>query len=252
MTVPSDPPARTAEVLPRTNRAGLLAQSSGDVRAWKVVEQDLGADMIEEALAFDVSVRTAGGSESAKDEAALSPAASMLSRLRDPSYARKSIREIARECGILLPELLEMVRSRDVAIGFALSGRHTSAVLEGIAKMAMEGEAVCTVCFGECQVPLLDKKGKPVFEDADEGEEPIQVLKSCPCCKGKGSVSVPPNLDAAKFFVKVQGLDKSSGGGNTNINLAVQQGMKIGGGKTETDQEHITVRVERAISGGGD
>lgn len=247
-TSPSTPPARSPA-------ATLLDLSSRDSDTWRLLEKDLGPDLVSEALAWDMASKAVNAQEG---EEHLTKAASMLSRLQDPNWwhtpacppdcKRHQLRFIARECGILLPELVEMVRNREVAIALLSSGMQTGRVLEGIVKLATEGQAVCTACFGEGEVLLLDKKGR---EQMDPDTEEM-LRKTCPGCRGKGVVAIPPNLEAARIFLKVQGLDKSGAAGTT-INLGVQQGVsvgKMGGGKSDTEQEHVTVRVERIISGG--
>lgn len=256
------------------NRPAAVTASSADKKAWRVVEEELGLDLIEEALAYDVVARGRAAKESDPEasetdlESAvqLSPAAAMLRTLRDPSFyhqpdcrpgcTRHSIRTAARMHGVLLPELLEMIRSRDIAVGLAMSGRHASAVMDGIARLAQFSRTVCTVCWGEKEVPMKDEHGAEML-----GDDETILMKTCPCCKGEGTVEVPPQVDFVKLFLKLHGLERGgggAGGAGTTVNVGVnaQAGVKVGGstatgtGSPSSQQEHVTVRLERIMSGG--
>lgn len=212
------------------------------------LEQDIGVESIVEALEFKTFTDSPDDPPSRERQ--------LLDRLSDPTFAGRAITTLMKEVGILLPELLDLLRKRDIALAVAHSGRRVGAVLEGLGEFAEPRWEICAKCAGEGEVEDPDGQAEG---DPDDGEEvvmpTIRCLAAAGGCDGSGKVRRMGNLDAAKLFLETQGLRKGAGGGAPTVNVDVRQQQNnlpgAAGDRKAQQQEALTSRVQQALENGG-
>lgn len=231
-----------------SNRATLYPSSPRhDLATRQTLEIDIGRESIAEALQFKAFTDSPDEPPSREGQ--------LLSLLMDPTYANESIPSLMKKCGLLLPEILDVLRKRDLALAVAHSGRRIGSVLDGLGEAAEPRTAVCTSCWGEGEIE--DKRGGGDPLPHEPGEDPIYPTVPCPAAGCvEGSVRVPGNIDAAKLFLSVQGLIKSGGGGgvpnitvNANAQAGARAGADSGSDRKAQQQETVTTRVQDALEG---
>jgi hypothetical protein len=201
----------------------------------RILENDIGLDDLKEALEFATFT---------EDPKALPSRERVLLNLMNDHHATmagESITSLMKRAGMLLPDVLDTLRKRDVALAVARSARRIGPVLDGLGEAAEHRWGICPVCSGDGLI--AGDEG----EDGKESQPPI----ACPngdCTDGK--IRVMGNLDAAKLFLEVQGLKKSGGGSSTNINVSANAGAKADAGD-KNDRPSITTTVQNILEGGG-
>jgi hypothetical protein len=227
-----------------------------DHSARRLLDEDVGRESLEEALEFHTFVD--------KDEFA--PAAVMLSRLRDPAFADQSITTIMRDSGLLLTDVLDMLRKRDVALAVASSGRHMGDILNDIAIDAKSQVVTCRGCAGEGVIVVSDgaddyeqamEQYKKDLADAaelratgisiDDPQPPPDELEPitevCEDCDGAGHLRKIGDSDARKLFLGVHGLGQKSGP-QTAVTINTQVNNTNTGDK---GPESVTSRVQKIL-----
>jgi hypothetical protein len=235
------------------------ARPRQDFKTRDLLDNTVGRDSLEEALEF----------QSAIDGDEFAPAAVMLSRLRDPAFGNESITKIMRDAGLMLPELLDMLRKRDIAIAMARSGQHIGDVLEDISIDAKSQTIVCRACGGEGTIITGDgteellmieaQRARDLKEAAELRElgidvpvptmdddiplEPEPTTAVCDDCNGIGHLRKIGDADARKLFLGVHGLGQKSGAPAVVVNNNTQ--INNNGGKSAA--ESITSKVQKIL-----
>ena len=173
----------------------------------------------------------------------------LLEMLGDPAYANCTLPTLMKRAGLLLPDVLDVLRKRDVALAVARSGQAMDGVLRGVEQMAQARWEICKKCSGDGEI--VDEQ----MLRAVEPGEPIP-MKDCSACEG-GKALRDPNLEAVQIYLGVHGLGKRAGAGAAqviNVNANAQAGARAeSGGKDRSvpAQESVTDRVQAMLEGGG-
>lgn len=226
-------------------------QPSRPAADWRTrdILAELGHDAIVEAL----ELATAGE----PDDTLPSRERQLLERLLDPAISTSGGKPVAltthmKAVGLLLPDMLDLLRRRDVALAIARSGGQMNNVLMGVERMAQERWEICPRCHGECQVIDTSVRMEPGESDA---------LRDCPACfdeaadRSMGKVLKEPNLEAVQIYLGVHGLSKRGGGApvNVNVNASAQAGARASASSDDRkpqQQESVTDRVQAMLEGG--
>lgn len=218
------------------------AVPSRDRLTRRVLEVDIGIDALTEALELITY---------AEDPSAMpSRERQLLERLGDPRFAMVAGQPVAitthmKAVGMLLPEVLDVLRKRDIALAVARSGQRMGGVLDAVGEMSEARWLICPKCEGEGE--LIDEIA---LRDCQPGDE--IPLKDCKRCDRKGKIRVDPNLKAVEIYLGVHGLAKSGGGATINVNATAQAGARADSTaerKTQ-QQESVTSRVQAMLEGG--
>jgi hypothetical protein len=211
-------------------------------QARDLLERDIGLDIVLEAL----QLATAGEPDPSDlpDGAPYNP--SKYKRLLNywPGAPELAITTLLDKFGVTVFEVLALVDRRNIALAISKSAARSEEVLDAIDYAAKLRYVDCKRCAGEGKIASADTD-----PDADEGEDPLLLLDECPDCEGEGRLIKPGSVDAQKLHLSVHGIGpKNSGKGDTNVNVAVQQGVQVRNGQSASDSESAIVRVERIIS----
>jgi hypothetical protein len=230
---------------------GLPATPRKDYLTRRVLEVDLGAEQVEAALEFATYTDP-------PDEPP-SPMRQLLERLHDPTFASHSITQLMHAVGVRLPELLDAIRQRDIALAIANSGKRLGSVVDGLGEAAEPRWGICSECEGEGWV--VDKRAEAELDtDADIGEERLTDLPTKKClavnggCDGTGKVRLRGNLDAAKLFLEVHGMKRGGSGGggnNTSVTVPVQVNVPLDDRRSVQKPIDVTTTVQKILENGG-
>lgn len=205
----------------------------------QILESDIGLESISEALEF--------ASYLDDPEEPPSKAAQLLALMHDPSCATASLPTLMKKVGLLLPEVLDIVRKKELALAMVGSSRHVGGVLKGLGQMAQVRWKICDHCGGEGEV--TDQAAYDRLKPAPG--EPIP-MKPCLFCDN-GKQQVDPSLEAAKIFLQAHGVGGGKGAQNViNVTAQAQAGARAdsGGPRKAQDAETVTSRVQSLLEGG--
>lgn len=175
----------------------------------------------------------------------------LLDMLCDPAFANSSLPTLMKKAGLLLPDVLDVLRRRDVALAVARSGQRMGEVLDGVGEMAVARWAICDRCKGEGEI--ADDR---MLSSLSPGE-PIP-MRDCPAACSDGKVLKDPNLEAVQIYLGVHGMGKQARGAGAqviNVNAQAQAGARASAGgddsKKPPAQETVTDRVQAYLESGG-
>lgn len=240
--------------------------------AKELFDSRISRESLIEALELDVYSRQAAKEEAEKQGITDAPAiqrfrpdlrsADMALMLRDPENANDSVVDIMRECGIVLPELMAILRQRDIALAITGSSKHVVDVLEDIAVDAKSRYVRCRECRGAGTVePEEAEYDEPSEDDSiaraelaalgialpEPSTEPSAPIP-CPDCEGTGWLRKIGDAESRKMFLEIHGLRRTGAGGAGNtLNLTMQQGVKVAPDQGATKIETITDRIQKII-----
>lgn len=155
--------------------------------------------------------------------------------LENPEYARTSLPQLARQCGVSLVDVVEKYRETSVALSHLLAQEQLPAIVAENAVDALPTSEVCPRCDGDKMVDATNgavtKAGKP-------------RRKRCPKCLGDGRIRIAGMTDAKKLLMQHEGLIEAGGGAKVQVNVGAgaipnlmdaievqERALKLGEGK---------------------
>jgi hypothetical protein len=142
-----------------------------------------------------------------------------LTKLADPLRARDSLQAICTEDGIMLSELLMLLKDASVAQGMVeamrIGGAGLPSVMEDIVRKGVDRKVKCRRCGGKGEV--IDTVLK-------------QPNRTCLECGGSGYLWKESDFDRQKLLGDWMGLGPKKGGVSVNVGVNQQVGMNLPGG----------------------
>jgi hypothetical protein len=130
----------------------------------------------------------------------------------DPSVQHRTLAWKARQCGVTLRELMEMMNQARNLEGMLRVGEHVPKIMEDQALAALATELPCADCKGT--------KTKIVMKKDEAGEEEATEVQ-CPTCHGNGSLRLLGNDKAIDRTLQMAGILGKDGGVSVSISNTV-------------------------------
>ena len=215
------PSAEEAAIIARRGlrRSDLDPLKPANLPVVRDVVAELGESRIADALEF-----AAAGNED-------SPAHALWARMHDPEFRSLSIARNMRESGLTIVDILTMVRSRDIALGLADSGKHIAGILDDMGRESRSKMVPCEHCYADRR-----DAARLLADGIDVGD-----VAECQWCGSAGVVMVPGVQESRKIFLKAQGVLKDGSGG---VNVAVVNNPPPA---PASGPEPITARIQRIL-----
>lgn len=200
------------------------ASPSAIAEARKLIETDIGLDILEQALVL------ACGTEDPDDPP--SKYRRLLDLMQDKvAFNGHTITTLMREAGVNLFDVLIVVSKRNMAFALAKSSQRMERIMEDIAIDAQSKIVKCRNCFDGYIPNLLDPSADPL---------------KCADCNGDGVLRQIGDLDSRKLYFAAHGIGPK-GGSQQVINI--QQGTKVEMGKDKSSEPSILTRVQKIMDG---
>lgn len=175
-----------------------------------------------------------------------SPEARLLAYLQSPEHETHSITLLMRNAGLVLPEIIDIVRNHDIAMGMLRAAAHVPDVMEDIAIDAKSSEVTCPTCKGAGAI--LDVDDEEARKAIEEDPELRELVDQVPCaiCDGVGRLRRIGDADSRRILLKSLGMidNKPAVAIQNNKQIVNNYGQPAGAGP-----EDVSKRVELLLGG---
>src|SRR5271156_3333306 len=151
--------------------------------------------------------------------------------LADPYIGKKSLPQLAKECGMTYPQVLQLITRYRMDQGMLRMTKHVGDVMEDVAIDAKSKEVTCPNCEGATKIAVTE-----IIDDPDKGkkiivqkldDEGVPIWKKCLVCDGAGIVRQVGDADSRKLMFESLKLTGRGPGQMVQVN--------VGGGATMED-----------------
>lgn len=137
-----------------------------------------------------------------------------LERLSSPGARRQSLAAIAKRCELTLPQFAEFWQKAQHTQALAIAQSGIVSVTRDMVKDAQSLQGTCERCdgFGWCYVEDgLKEQGVEGITNLNHRDPTSRQIRTCPNCKGTGSVLRAGSTDARKLLLGMVGMGGKSG-----------------------------------------
>lgn len=149
--------------------------------------------------------------------------------LADPHIGKKSLPQLAKECGMTYPQVLQLITRHRMDQGMLRMTQHVPQVMEDVAIDAKSKEVTCPNCEGAKQIAVTeivdDEKGKKIIVQKLD-EEGVPVWKKCLVCDGAGIVRQVGDENSRKLLFESLRLTGRGSGQMVQVNVGGAAAME--------------------------
>lgn len=173
------------------------------------------------------------------------PAGRMLAYLQSEKTVTHSFTTMARNAGLTLAEIVDLVRNYEITMGMLRAARHVPDVLEDIAEDSRTRLVICPSCGGAKEAyDVGDDETREIIE-SDPELAAIIGKATCTTCNGVGYLRQLGSTEARKLLLETVGLLKRGGPAIVSVQKNTQINNYGPGGSERP--EDIATRVQRII-----
>jgi hypothetical protein len=170
----------------------------------------------------------------------------LMARMMDPSFAKHSLPQLAKDSGLTYPQLLKLITQHRLDQGLLRMSSHIPQVLEDVAVDSQSTMVPCPGCMGEGKlydrVQETDDAGQLVYDPTTKKPLMKTVESKCWSCDGVGKLRKIGDADSRKLMFDTLQLTGRKGP------LVAQQFINAGGQSVEdaldTVASVLDVKVE--------